>query len=201
MQRPSREQGQSRQERAALLQAIALKRSNRFVCSASEGYQQEIPKHSIMAHELEDSSDEHSAGNNSQRQSDHDEHNRSAEPALRRLRKLISEKELDSVANSLSTLELTSEGQTINARSEIPAEKYGGPGISVSLHQLSSSQEASPDDAEARVEEGLCLGDNSEFKLDPAVSQSLYAHQVIGPTPYHFSIPVMSKLRRPPGFP
>ncbi|BDA42988.1 probable DNA excision repair protein ERCC-6-like [Coccomyxa sp. Obi] len=184
MQRPSREKGQSRQERAALLQAIALKRSDRLVCSDSEDSQEENPKHMSMVHELEDSSDEDAAGNTSRRHTDQEKHNLSAKPALRRLRKLVSDNEVDSIANSLGALDVKSEGQTVNVSSQISAEENGGLEVSVSLRQLSSSQEASSDDAEAefeaQFEEGLCLGDNNEFKLDPAVSRTLYAHQVEG---------------------
>ncbi len=177
MQRTSREPGQGRQERAALLQAIALKRNSRIVCSDAEGLQKEKPKPSLMADELEDSSDEDPAGKSSEPQTETQEHNVTAKPALRRLRKLLSDDEVDSIAKSLGALDVNSGGQTTHSGSQTPAEETGGFQVSVSLHQFSTRQEACSDNAEAEVEEGLCLGDNSEFKLDPAVSRTLYAHQ------------------------
>lgn len=173
MQRQPRQQTQSQQERAALLEAIAAKRSSKNMSIASETPQAEKAEFSkSIFNELEDSSDEDEAASSTTfSPKDEEKYRMAAQPTLKRLQKKASDHEVDSLTDSLRSLNVKAGSRASNSALESP------PGVFKPLHRPGSAHQQ-PSSQTAQEGEGMCLGDSNEFKLDPAVSRKLYAHQV-----------------------
>ncbi|KAK9909741.1 hypothetical protein WJX75_006802 [Coccomyxa subellipsoidea] len=96
-----------------------------------------------------------------------------AQPTFKRLQKKASDHEVDSLTDSLCSLNVKAGSGASNSALESP------PGVFKPLHRPGSAHQQ-PSSQTAQEGEGMCLGDSNEFKLDPAVSRKLYAHQVEG---------------------
>ncbi len=173
MQFPSRQQSQSRQERAALLESLAALRTKKTASVASGALQAEQPAFpTSMASDVGSDSEEdqesswmesHSSGQGSNQ--------KLSKPAFRRLRKKVPDNAIDSIADSLAALDVDAESPVTQPEAKtLPA--------AIQLLDTPDSAQQPPSRQSPQDAEGLCLGDNSEFKLDCAVSQKLYAHQV-----------------------
>ena len=173
MQRQPRQQTQSQQERAALLEAIAAKRSSKNMSIASETPQAEKAEFSkSIFNELEDSSDEDEAASSTTfSPKDEEKYRMAAQPTFKRLQKKASDHEVDSLTDSLCSLNVKAGSGASNSALESP------PGVFKPLHRPGSARQQ-PSSQTAQEGEGMCLGDSNEFKLNPAVSRKLYAHQV-----------------------
>lgn len=186
MQRHARQQTQGRQERAALLEAIAAKRSSKNMSIASETRQAEKAEFSkSIFSELEDSSDEDEAASSTRfSPKDEEKYRIAAQPTFKRLQKKATDHEVDSIADSLRSLNVEAGSRASISAPETP------PGVSKPLHTPGSAHQQ-PSSQTAHAGEGLCLGDSSEFKLDPAVSRKLYAHQVGWPLSKVFTASIL----------
>lgn len=176
MQRRDRLPSQSRQERAALLKAIAQKRNSKRTGSTPHTSLLSQPQTGSVAYDsLEDSSEvEELADKEEVSQDERDIMAR--RPAFRRLRKHVMASEIDSIADSMGALDVNLERQTslAPAAEKTPSSAQGSDEPARSQGATSSPQN-SPAEEDT---EGLFLGDNGKFKLDPDVNRGLYAHQV-----------------------